>query len=316
LNTKSIIGEIMRDSVVTGLVSILALGMSFVSPVESIGGSSSERNRLSINGTEIPHLYVYSEKYILGCCEKAGFSNLSVTKIERNGDGTVLYLHGYDHSSGDSMILSVSSGAVIKKLVPPARFGYLDNRGKFVAWYEEKTEGIHFENGTIQPGSGLLRFGVDPSGQLFFLNVSEKLIQIARTDEPEKPLFYTNIDVEKMFFSQDRIYLFSRYFQDPTDISRNKKYRRVCHIYQNSGDGFEFVKEINMPGPSWRPYPYSVVDMDPRSGSVLLIDVWDAPFFFLTSWYLYNLQTEQLTKIGRVKGYAFFLGKDVLNQAP
>jgi hypothetical protein len=55
--------------------------------------------------------------------------------------------------------------------------------------------------------------------------------------------------------------------------------------------------------------------MDLESEKVLVEDVRDNPLSFLTSHYIFDINTKSMNKIGRVQGnYTFFLKEDILRK--
>ena len=278
-----------------------------------------------------PHLFAYKRDDILNHIKKVGYSDFSPDEITRNSTGTSLYLHNYYRADKGSIILSVSAGGNIKRIVPPAKFAHLNDTNEFVAWTDDIKQGVHFKNGKFRSVIPLFGyFGVDPSGQFFFIGHSSgvKVInnetvqtgplkyftEISSISEPVKVLYSTNIRVENIFFKDNRIYLFARNLCNFKGLGRYEECEIICQILKRTDSKFELEEEIHIPRPKPRPSPFAVVDLDPWSNNVLVVDEMDMPFSFLTAWYLFDLKTKKMTKVGRAKDYGFFLKEDILTR--
>mgnify|MGYP001591409589 CR=1 FL=1 len=280
---------------------------------------------------DVPHLFAYKHDDLLNYVKKAGYSDFSLDKVTRNSTGTILYLHNFYRSDKNTLILSVSARGNIKKILPPAKFVHLNDIGEFVAWTDDIKQGVHFRNGkfhSVIPIFGY--FGVDPSGKFYFIGYSSGVkvlnnetvqtgplkyfTEISSIDEPTKVLYSTNIRVENIFFKDNRIYLFARNVRNFKGLGDYEEHEIICQILKKADSMFVLEEEINIPRPKPSPSPFAVVDFDPWSDKVLLVDVKDMPFSFWTAWYLFDLKSKKMTKVGRAKDYGFFLQEDILKR--
>jgi hypothetical protein len=280
--------------------------------------------------TDAPHLFAYRHDDLLNYVKKAGYSDFSLDKVTRNSTGTILYLHDYYRTDKRSIILSASTVGEIKKIVPPSGGGYLNDQGEFVVWVDDVKNGLRFKKGDFRDIVPSGYFGVDPSGQYFFIGYSSgvKVInnetvqagplkyftEISSIDEPTKVLYSTNIRVENIFFKDNRIYLFARNVRNFKGLGDYEEHEIICQILKKADSIFVLEEEIHIPRSKPSPSPFAVVDLDPWSDNVLLVDVKDEPLSFLTAWYLFDLKTKKTTKVGRAKDYGFFLQEDILKR--
>jgi hypothetical protein len=273
------------------------------------------------------YLIVYKKKLVMDYLNKLGYSDVYPDKIERNSSGTRLYLRDFK----DNILLSISGNGKIKEFPSRARFIYLNEKEEIVAWYDDIKKGIHFRNAAVLAVPLFTAFGIDPGGKFFFVSKNEGVIvdpngqqaypskiepttSVASVNDPLTPLIKTRIMGERIFFKNGKIYLFARAYRNFRGPGDYEQHEIICQIFKNNGSGtFELEEEIHIHRPSPRSSPFGVIDMDLWSEKVLIEDVRDMPFSFLTSWYLYDLKLKKMTKIGRRKdGYAFFLQNDIL----
>ncbi len=302
------------------------LGLILISIIFLVSISSCNKST-----NNIPHMYAYKRATIIDYVQNLGFPDFNVDEIRRNSTGTALYFYNFYTGNNTSKIFSVSADGEPVKLNPPAKFAYLNDKNEFVVWFDDIKKGIHFQNGTIRniiPIFGY--FGIDPSGQFFFIGhtsgievINNQTVQIgplqysteiASTDHPNTALYSTNIMVGKIFFKDNRIYLFARQYSNFKGLGNYDEHEIICQILKKIGSKFQLEQEIHIPRPKRSPSPFAVVDLDPWSDNVLLVDVKDMPFSFLTSWYLFDLKTRKMTKIGLAKDYGFFLKEDILKK--
>jgi hypothetical protein len=294
-----------------GIPTILWLNSMFI--------TNCSAENIGYRYKDAPHLIAYEQNDILKYLGKEGYSDFRPDEIARNSTGTTLYLYNYYRKDKRSLMLSLSAGREIKKLTPPSRFAYMNDKGEFVAWFDDiDNRVIHFRNGLFRKspmlGMTFSSFAVDPSGKYYFIKMESSLVEVASTDDPTRVLFYSKLDADKIFFKNDKVYLFARNYSNVKGPGDYEQHEIICQILRKAGAKFELEEEIHIPRPSPRPSPFYVIDFDPWSNNVLVVDVRDMPFSFLTSWYSFDLQTKKMKKIGHAKDYGFFLKEDILKQ--
>jgi hypothetical protein len=268
---------------------------------------------MEIQDIELHHLFMYKKDQILDYIKAKGYSKFTLDKIDRNSTGTTLNLHNfYRQDKQQTIILSISKGGIINKIIPPAKFAYLNDTGEPVLWFDDIKKSVHFKNGLISSLPLNSRIDVDPSGKFFFVAKNSSLTEIFSIDRPDIIIGFSKFKAEKIFIKDNDIYLFARNYQNIKSQGDYEQHEIICQIFKKAGLKYELSEEIYIPRLSPRSSPFAVIDMDPWSYYVLIVDVRDVPFSFLTTWYLFDLKTKKMIKIGRAKGYAFFLEKDVL----
>ena len=199
---------------VTGMITSIRVVLILVS-LNLLSINSCRAENMSHQYNNVPHLFAYKHDDLLNHVKKAGYSDFGLDEITRSSTGTILYLHNFYRTDKSSLILSVSASGEIKKLIPPSRRAYMNDKGEFVVWTDDIKRGIQFKDGKFRsiPVSGY--FGVAPGGQFFFAGyttgvevINNKTVQvgpiryfieIATTDNPDRVLYSTNIGVEKFF---------------------------------------------------------------------------------------------------------------------
>ena len=260
-------------------------------------------------------LFFYNQKDILSYIHKKGYPDFNIDEIRRNSLGTSIYCYNYYRPTKDTVILSLSQDGKITKLSPPARFAYLDNNKKFVAWIDDNNKGyVRFINGktVYSPVLGKIfsSFEIDPGGTYYFIKPDKDKINVASVEHPEKILFSATIQAEKIFYYDNKIYIFGRDYTNDNNSSRYKQDSVTCLVYSMREGGYEQTEKIRINRTSPRSSPFGVIDFDPVLQKVLLQDVRDMPFAFMTSWMVFDFKTEKLEKIQCSKDIGIFLAND------
>jgi hypothetical protein len=240
----------------------------------------------------LSNFYAYERDEFQKFLGKINYSVDYLSEVGRNSSGTNLYF--YQSPAKGSNVLIVSSKKEIKILLRPADNAYLNDKGEFVAWFNDIKNGIHFKNGKIRYVVEFGNFGVDPSGQYFFIESTLGETEIAIVDNPEKPIARSELRGQKIFYNNGILYLFGFQSSNPNQI--------ICHVFRNERDGYIMEREVVIPS------SHHVVDMDPASGNVLVMGL----RHMFPSWYIFNLKSLKMTNVGLAKTYGFFLREDIL----
>jgi len=85
----------------------------------------------------------------------------------------------------------------------------------------------------------------------------------------------------------------------------------IGHIVLIGSTGYELFDQfrIIIKRPAAGPSPFSVVDLDPWSDNVLLVDIRDSPHG--SRWLVYDMVSHIQRDIGYARTYGFFLARDV-----
>ncbi|HEY1371572.1 MAG TPA: hypothetical protein VGH50_03820 [Candidatus Binatia bacterium] len=264
-------------------------------------------HRICERGEPVPNLFVYSRDDVAGLLKKNGYNTNSLSKMGRNSHGTALYFDFNDRRE----IVVVDAKGIQERIKKPARGAFMNDERQFVAWTEDVKKGIRFRDGSTLEPPKFAPFGVDHGGEYYFFESAPQRTQISSTKNPRVPLAFANMTARSIFVKDGKIYLFgssTRNFRSPGDY---EVYEVVGQVFNAIGPKLSFEREIHIPRPgSAGASPFAVVDVDPHSDQILLIDVFDDPF--VSKWYLYHLNTGKMTSLGSDKGYAFFLREDIL----
>jgi hypothetical protein len=261
--------------------------------------------------TKVPNLYIYDKEEITTFVQKAGYDTDALFELRRNSNGTRLFVsrRGQDGTK----VLIVSSDGVLKALTAPARFAYLGDQEEFEVWFDDIKKGLHFQNGSVRSIPDYGTFGIDFSGNYFFIEVEPGLTEIYRTSEPDRSLALAELTGREIFSGNGHIYLFD--YDSVNYATRSLHGKIICQVFNKGDTQLELQEEIHIPRPSPQSSPFAVLDMDTKSGRVLVLDVRDPPLSSLTSWYVFELDTRTMTKVGSREGTPLFLKNDILNDA-
>ncbi len=82
----------------------------------------------------------------------------------------------------------------------------------------------------------------------------------------------------------------------------------ICQVFIVAKDKLVFEKDIaiNRPGGP-ASSPFFVEDFDPSSNKVLLVDVSDSPFEFLTTHYMFDINSNEIIAVSKGQSHSFFL---------
>ncbi len=264
-----------------------------------------------VDETNVPNLYVYDEESVVTFLQKVGKDSSSLYELRRNSYGSHLYVYVRDEKKTE--VLIVSSDGILKSLTAPASFAYLNDQEEFTVWFDEINEGLHFRDGSVRNVPSFGTFGVDISGNYFFIEVEQGLTEVYKTDEPERSLFLAKLTAREIFTSDKRIYLFD---YDSVNYATHSLHDKIiCQVFEKGDAQYELKEEVQIPRSSPGSSPFAVLDMDTRTGQVLVLDVRDPPFSFLTALYIFDLNTQIMTKVGNCDGAPLFLRSDIIAEA-
>jgi hypothetical protein len=146
-----------------------------------------------------------------------------------------------------------------------------------------------------------LFFDVDPGGRYFIVGEKPNRTWLGRVQSPEsKVIIAEDFLASDVFAIGDRIYVTG--FGYTPDSSGRTNELATCLILNEVGETFQIVERLDFDWAS------GVVEVDPLGSRLLL---WDKALIS-HSVYSYDLVAKQRSKIGRVKGFQFFLFSDLL----
>jgi len=272
------------------------------------------------NKVELQNIYNYKHEDIKNFLnDLKPNATFIIQNVARNSSGTNLYLQ-YTTNNNIDKVLIVPANGKIKEIDVPAKVVYFDDNGDVVAWSNNLSKDIHFRNGKfrnmMKSGAyGAGAFCIDVRGRYFAIEVQPGVMEIASVEKPNQAIFQTKRTINKIFVTEDKIYLFDYDNENYIKIHQHEKI--ICQILKKTAAGYKLEDEFNIIRPSARPSPFFVVDMDLESEKILVKDVRDNPLLLLTACYLFDTKTKSMHKIERMQGvYTFFLKEDILRKRP
>ncbi len=262
-------------------------------------------NRILTNEGIVPHLFVYSREQMMTFLKTQNLTNSFTVRRNTAGDKLIFFSSSNDGNK-KVVILSVKNG--VKVLIPPARVSYLGEDEKFIAWTNDLEKGVHFTDGSHLELSRFAPFQMDSSGAFFF-KTTPNGTEVRSTNAPSKMLLNSQYFADNIFYKGDQIYLMS---SNIIKKSFSIQFEIVCQIYRREESQFKIFEEIHITRPTPGASPFWVEDMDPWSDNLLIRDVCDCGN---DDWFLFNITTNELKKIGQAKTCrGFFLKEDILGQ--
>ncbi len=299
----------MRNILLISIVIITLLGR------ETYGTNSEEPS-------EGQRLYLYTEKELSHFLKIVGYSDSwknNRSQISRNSDGTALRF--LQANKGTALIVTCD-GTVFDIDIPGYPVWFNDD-SHIVAWHGTAAV-IHYSSGESEKVSCAFgpNYGPDPAGK-YFIKRPNASCPHPPTDVWENTGIYSiehpyqslaNIRFfrgERIFFKNDKVLLFGRTY----NTLRNDVL--VAHTFQL--DRGEFIEQgiIELHIPEQQETILYVQDVSPWSDEVLLVNFQGV--FTRSVWYLFNLQTRTIKRVGKMPilggGRGFFLQCDILKKA-
>ena len=269
------------------------------------------RNQLCRNGKVVSNLFLYSRDDLAAFLKKQGaaYAVNNLFRVDRNSSGTLLYFY---FEGREALVVGAKE---VQRLKQPGRAAFLNDAGKFVAWTDDFNKGINFADGSNLKLAPFAAFGVDSGGGYYFTQSGSGPTEIYGISKPRTVLASVNFEARKIFVKNQRVYLFGsnrRNIRGPGDY---EVFEVIGNIFNISPQGLKFEIELRIPRPS-RPgaSPFTVLDLDPYSDQMLLLDAFDDPF--RSQFYLGQLNSNKLAHLGADKhSYAHFLKYDLIKGA-
>lgn len=246
-------------------------------------------------------LYNYSSKNFSRFLKKAGFANYSFKAphdVSKSLDGNELWFYNWSSNK----VVFVACNGIIKEIDLPGkrtwskRSVWFNKEHQVVAWIDKGKVRYSPE---IKDDPLIMSNVINPCGGYFVKNVLQKGVEIYSIEKPDSPLVKVDVlgtGVLKLFFKEDMVYLF--------DYDR-KDGPLKAHIFKKQGMKLVQKVIVIIPRPKDSPAPFYVEDISAWDDNVLLIDVYDWPS--KSKWYVFNLKTREMKKIGNANNYGFYL---------
>jgi hypothetical protein len=227
--------------------------------------------------------------------------------VFRSADGSAVYAAPFRRATGPAVVIQSARESHIfndlhdSQLPRELRPWYAEHR---VDIPDEST--LRFHNGQVLRFPKFTGVVADVTGEYFVLS-SEGKTTIAKPGDPNRVLARVAGDGRKLYLKTGKAYLFA----DDWEYYRTHQEAKelLCYLFRTVDSGLELERVIRIPRPQAGPSPFAVVDMDPWSDNVLLIDIRDPPV--RSRWLLFNLASGASRPLGYAKAYGFFLRRDV-----
>jgi hypothetical protein len=286
----------------------LLLGAIFVSLIV-LGCENKEK--LFVKHKSNYGLVVIHEKPKARFLQSLGYAHPSAFDVRRNGKGTCVI---FDEVYG-AEALFVCPGEDVVRIHKPAPRVFFGEDRDIVAWFSDIREGVHFAEGSVIEIGINGHFDVDPTGRFFLYRSKSGSVEVARTDSPNTILLRSEENFKKLFVIKDRLFLFAYWeFGRVRKGSAPQQDGILCEEYTIGVSGLELKQKFRMERPHASAAPFNVVDMNPTSPLVLLVDASDPPLEFLTRWYVWDLRADSVVRIDREKGMPVFMRPEVFKK--
>lgn len=250
-------------------------------------------------------LFVYDQDDLSRALKAIGLESFGRARsLERNGAGTELRLSGYSAPGNQLLRLHLDGTYTVER--PPARFWHMNDAGAFVAWFDDIKNGVTLRDGRVVTPRLHGRFGVDPSGVAYFVERQPAVTAVGLVDGGAKEVEIAGFVGFGLFSDSERLFVFGL----TEDVFRADNKDSIQGYAIRVGDPLLVERKFRIVRPKPGPSPFQVVDMDPSSGEVLIVDIGD---LLASRWYLFDPRTEVLRKVGRIEGWALYLQGDVLD---
>jgi hypothetical protein len=244
--------------------------------------------------------FVYGQEDVTRLLRKSGIDVAVVSDVRRNASGTELFVYLFDSFTNRFSVIKITTNGLVR-LAAPGREAVPGPDGGFVAWGGETGNAIHLQNDQLLqlPEFGL--FSIDPGGKYFVVGEKPNKAWLGRVRSPQKRVVVADdLLPGSIFVSKGKIYIAGHsYIQNRP--GQGEPFT-TCLILKDEGEDFKIVKRLHFDWAS------GVVEVDPFADRLLL---WDKALVS-HSVYSYDLATKQRHRVGRVKGFQFFLATDVL----
>lgn len=284
-------------------------------------------SELPQNPSEGKGLYIYSGKKFSRFFRDAGYQEFwkKRTVISRNSDGTALR---FVNSEQKGLVLTCKG--TLQELEVPGFPVWFNDDHQVIAWFDRNKKMVYYKYGPSEKmiaGTFGFHEGPDPSGTYFFKHphlVSSLPLreyctsEIYAVEQPYQPLMTVPVcSGGRIFLKDGYVYLFGIDYED--EVMREEDFKAdvtTAHIFQVTGERFTEIKtvKIRRPKPP-SPAAFGVIDVSPWSDEALFMDTYDPPG--LPIWYIYNFQTHDMKKIGKLPSpdsEAFFLQCNILEE--
>jgi len=307
-------GSVSKETIKTlDCVRQIVAGLSLVVIVSVCLGCTGPPYR---NGT-VPRLFGYDAEAVAAYLKKtrpkgAVFDGQRVFgSVSRDSSGRRLFIFPSVDVIGiglplDPALVIGADGQVLSEPRCPGFPGSFDDNLECTVWcdgaYSAGGLPCHFVDGrTMATG----RWATDPAGNYFWYEAGQQSIVVS-TRSSSTQILTSDLEVGlpkgAIFARGNNLYLFGRARrQDGTGAG-------MAQIFRRQGSSWVEDRRIK-----FGDHRASVIDLDPLSENILIIDQRDPFLFWDSTWRLFDLQTRKSRDLGAALDVGFFL---MTNSAP
>jgi hypothetical protein len=267
--------------------------------------SCDMRDEYVIDGSKKLYSFGYNLESFLS---SHGYSNYSIKSshdLARNLKGDELWVFNWKE---ETKALTITCGGEIFEWRLPSRIWrksvWLDQKNQVVAWIKKGV--LHYSTSSIDQKPELMLSVKNKDGGYFVRSLPSRKVAIFSLESPDSPLAVADVPgtgLLRIFSKGKKLYLFD-YKKEDVPL--------MGYVFLKKGSALLKIEEIEIPRPHPSPVPFYVEDLSPWSDEILLIDGHDWPI--MSKWYIFNLATREMKKLGNADGYGFFLSCDILKK--
>ncbi len=231
-----------------------------------------------------------------------GYNDYSIkapSDLARNLNGDELFVFNRKEHKG--LIITCDGDIFEWKLPGRHVLTWLNHENKVVAWKKDRV--VHYSTPPYDKKQ-LMSSVKNANGGYFVMSIPHWRLAIFSLESQDSPLAITQLrgtGVLRIFSKGNKVYLFDYITKDGPLIG---------YVFLKQGSQLLKIEEIEIHRPYPSPAPFYVEDLSPWSDDILLVDVHDFPS--ISKWYIFNLTTRKMRKLGNRDGYGFFLSCDML----
>jgi hypothetical protein len=256
--------------------------------------------------TTLPTLFACSQQEALKLASRANQNQAWPVRLSRSASGDCTYLELSSPSPGEIVVLTANRN--IQRLRVPGPFWGLSDNLSFVAWRDG--DGLRFATGELHVipklgmpsglGGGLVGF---TPGATHYYVARGTTTEIFASTAPGKAVATVELFARRIYSLGTRLYVFGH---DPKSDEEREIWGAVYAIADGT---LTRERDTRIRRPQAGPSPFIVVDVDPRSGTILCADLHDA---LGADWLVYDLGADTLSRLGPAAAFGAFLAPELV----
>lgn len=241
--------------------------------------------------------YSYDRKAVVAFLKENHIQG-SPSWIRRSATGEKIYVLLYDKSHSDGYRLLIVEENSIKVGTVPGINACFNGRDEMVAWSRDLKEGISFRNGFLLHLPQFAYFDVAQSGDYFVVGETSNHTWVGSTEKPDAPELVATDFRGRSIFSTSAGLVVTGYAE------RDGKSTGSCIFLKRDEEDGSFAITKTLDFPSFG----GVVEVSPDGRALVL----QGRSELFAGWYLYEVATGDIQRLGVSTQYGFFLNSDLL----